>query len=109
MLEIINHDIDLTDKQVVSLFDTLNDEKDNVNIKEDEIDDFFNQIRGGNDTLKDSNSYFWEDKNNAIIQKDVFGDNRDNDFDMMDIDDMDIGLSANTESRYTELNNRLDQ
>lgn len=111
MLEIINHDIDLTDKQVVSLFDTLNDEKVNTNIKEDEIDDFFNQIRGGNDLegLKESNSYFWEDKNNAIIQKEVFGDNRDNDFDMMDIDEVDIGLGLNSEGRYTQLNNRLDQ
>lgn len=101
MLEIIDHDIDATDKQVVGLFDTLNDDKDDGDIKEDDIDDFFNQIRGGDnkEVIKESNSYFWEDKNNSIIQKDVFGDNRDNDFDMMDLDDVDIGQGVSIEGR----------
>jgi len=73
MLEIIDHDIDVTDKQVIGLFDTLNDDKDDANVQDEDIDDFFNQIRGGDNTevLKESNSYFWEDKNNSIIQKDV--------------------------------------
>lgn len=95
---------------MVGLVDILNDDCDKTNMKDEDMDDFFTQIRGGNDTgvLKESNSYFWDDKNNNIIQKDVFGDNRDNDFDMMDLDDMDIGLEGNG-GRYTELNNRLDQ
>lgn len=71
MLEITNQDVDYTDKQVVNLIDNLNDEKDAI--KEEEIDDFFNAIRGGDDAevLKDTQSYFWENKENKMIQKDV--------------------------------------
>jgi len=54
MLELCNDDIDLTDKQVVNLMDNLNNDDNRDDVKENEIDDFFDTIKGGDEYLKNS-------------------------------------------------------
>jgi len=68
-----------------------NDDKVN-DITEDEFDQLFNDIKGDDEALITGEKMIWNQE--GFINVDTFGDDRENDFDMLD--EMDDGTHQTT-------------